>query len=121
MCTDRREEGGRSASFFMSFSSVYDTVAINKRSAEQRLFIRSISQSGLIKKPMKSRSANCGLCLSVSGRVFACEVIHQSRTLTRVCHTFAKRISLNCVVSCYVSLCMQHKTALVCTLQQKAA
>lgn len=62
MWTDRREEGGRSVSCFMSFSFVYDTVAINKRSAEQSLFIRSISQSGHIKKPMKSWSASCGFC-----------------------------------------------------------
>lgn len=54
MWTDREEEGGRFVSFFMSFPSVYDTVAINKRSAEEWLFIRSISQSEHIKKPMKS-------------------------------------------------------------------
>lgn len=53
MWTDREEEGGRSVSFFMSLPSVYDTVAINKRSAEEWLFIRSISQSEHIKKPMK--------------------------------------------------------------------
>lgn len=62
MWKDGREEGGRSVSCFMSFSFVYDTVAINKRSAEQSLFIRSISQSGHIKKPMKSWSASCGFC-----------------------------------------------------------
>lgn len=39
---------------FMSFSSVCDTVAINKRSAAEKLFIRSISQSEHIKRPMKS-------------------------------------------------------------------
>lgn len=55
MWTDRgeEEEGGRFVSFFMSFPSVYDSVAINKRSAEEWLFIRSISRSECVKKPMK--------------------------------------------------------------------
>lgn len=57
MWTDREEEeeeGGRSVSFFMSFLFVFDTVAINKGSAEEWLFIRFISESEHIKKPMKS-------------------------------------------------------------------
>lgn len=37
----------------MSCLSVYDTVAINKKSAEERLFIR-FSQSVTIKQPVKS-------------------------------------------------------------------
>lgn len=53
MWTDT-EEGGRLVSYFMSFPSVYDTVAINKRSLEEWLFIRSISQNEHIKRPMKS-------------------------------------------------------------------
>lgn len=47
----------------MSFPSVYDTVAINKRSAEEWLFIRSMSQSELIKKPVKSSSASVCICV----------------------------------------------------------
>lgn len=50
----RRRRGGREGDlFFMSSPSVFDTVAINRRSAEEWLFIRSISQSEHIKKPMK--------------------------------------------------------------------
>lgn len=43
----RRSEAGPS---FTSFQSVYDTVAINRRRAEKRLFIRSVSQSEAKKK-----------------------------------------------------------------------
>ena len=47
---------GRQICFFLYevFFSVYDTVAINKGSAVEWLFIRSISQSEHIIKPMKA-------------------------------------------------------------------
>lgn len=88
----------------MSFPSARDTVAINGRSAEECLFIRSISQTEHIMKPMKSWSACCDLrVLSAYGFVFACVVLlsiraisnHLSRTRTA---ESKPRLSLRCVL-----------------------
>lgn len=51
--TGRRGQRREAGLFFMSCPSVYDTVAINKKSSEERLFIR-FSQSVTIKQPVKS-------------------------------------------------------------------
>lgn len=49
----RRQAGLFFSLFFTSCPSVCDTVAINRKSAEERLFMR-FSQSVTIKQPVKS-------------------------------------------------------------------